>query len=403
METIEYTDKNFNSRIDILSNILQKNGEFASFEKNGDKFASFQKNGDKNGDKFASFEKNGEFASFEKNGGALADKLKQVQDRYDSISVNILHKYYTGNLTDSEKNIIVDDYHKLVLKESIYDDIQIVADAIRKEKNPKILAMMRDYKKIPAYRSPSVATTYKNVKQGELCSTCNGCMFMNNETSEMMCSQCGEIQPIIGTVFDDLQIYYQEGPCSKHASYERIKHGEKWLLKIQAKENVDIKKEIINDVKRQMRHKDITDVRKVTHDLIRECLRKAGHTKYNEHISLIKKIITGISPPQLTEKEQSITLYYFDLIVEIFEQKKPKYKHNCPYHPFFIFKILEQEIVLKEDTLVQMNRKRKILSNIHIQSENTIRKRDKFWKIICVEITEFVYIPTDRNKYKIPI
>ncbi len=379
MGTIEYTDKNFNRQIDILSKILLNVSD-----------------------------------SF------LRDKLKQLQDSYDSITVNILHGYYTENLSDAEKDVIADDYHKLILKESIHDSMQIITDKIKefiksgstpplfgalfsKGSPPKLLTLMREYEKIPAYRTPPTANAYKNVKQDELCVKCGGCMFMNNETSEMMCSECGEIQPIIGTVFDDLQIYYQEGPCSKHASYERIKHGEKWLLKIQAKENVDIKKEIINDVKRQIRCKDITDVRKVTHDLIRECLRKTGHTKFNEHISLIKKIITGISPPQLTEKEQSATLYYFDLVVEIFEQKKPKYKHNCPYHPFFIFKILEQKIVLKEDTSKQMNRKRRILSNIHIQSENTIKKRDKFWEIICWEIKEFVYIPTDRNKYKIPI
>jgi len=212
-----------------------------------------------------------------------------------------------------------------------------------------------------------------------------------------------EIREIIGTAFDDMQVCYQEGPFSKHASYERIKHGEKWLNRIQAREKVEIKPKIINAVKRRIINDQITDIRKVTYELIRRCLRKTGYTKFNEHIPLIRKIITGIPPIQLTEHEYSLTISYFDKVVDIFEQKKPKDKHNCPYHPYFLRKILEQECVLPETNSCELHRKRKILSNIHTQSIHTLKKRDRVWKDICVEFPEFIYMPTDKNKYKVPI
>ena len=78
-----------------------------------------------------------------------------------------------------------------------------------------------------------------------------------------------------------------------------IKHGERWLTRIQARENIEIKKEVIRDVKRKIRDDDIRDVRKITYEKIREYLRATKNTRENEHVPLIIKIITGISPPQL--------------------------------------------------------------------------------------------------------
>ena len=130
-------------------------------------------------------------------------------------------------------------------------------------------------------------------------------------------------------------------------------------------------------------------------------MRKTNNTKYNEHIPLIIRIITGIIPPQLTGEEYSLTLKYFNRVVNIFAQVKPKYKSNCPYHPYFFYKVLEQKCILQEDNKEQIEKKRKILSCIHIQSDSTLKKRDIIWKIICEEIDEFKYEPTDKNKYKI--
>ena len=84
---------------------------------------------------------------------------------------------------------------------------------------------------------------------------------------------------------------------------------------------------------------------------------------------------------------------YFDKVIHIFDEIKPPEKTNCPYHPYFIYKIIEQIIQKKEDRI----RKLKILSCIHLQSRETLVENDRIFSLICNRIPEFTYKPTDRN------
>ena len=85
---------------------------------------------------------------------------------------------------------------------------------------------------------------------------------------------------------------------------------------------------------------------------------------------------------------------YFDKVIHIFDEIKPPEKTNCPYHPYFIYKIIEQIIKKKSDRI----RKLKILACIHLQSRETLVENDRIWVLICLRILEFTYIPTDRNE-----
>ncbi len=338
----------------------------------------------------------------------IKNLLDYIQDKYNEISINILYNYYiTQNVNrDKNKNEIMIDYNRSIIQLSINEKIDILFNKLYKKKiienrnikYKKYIELIEKYESIFKYIYKYEKTDKQN---NSICTTCNGIISINNETSEMICNDCGIIENIIGSVFDNVQVYNQEGFYTKHASYERVKHGEKWLNRIQARDNTEIKKSVINDIKKEFIIENITDIRKISYNLVRNCLRKTNNTKYNEYIPLIIKIITGISPPQLTEKEYSLTLKYFNKVVNIFEQIKPKDKSNCPYHPHFFRKILEQNCILPENNEEQLERKRKILSNIHIQSDNTLKKRDIIWKNICERIKVFHYSPTDKNKYKI--
>ena len=72
---------------------------------------------------------------------------------------------------------------------------------------------------------------------------------------------------------------------------------------------------------------------------------------------------------------------------------KPQKKTNCPYHPYFIYKIIEQIINKDSDKI----KKAQILSCIHLQSRETLIQNDLIWGPICSRIPEFKYFPTDRN------
>ena len=234
----------------------------------------------------------------------IKNLLDYVQDKYNEISINILYNYYIIQFVNDEKitnnkNEIIIEYNRLIIQLSINEKIDILFCKLYKtkiveERNikyKKYIELIEKYKSIFKY-------IYKHKKtdkqDNSSCNTCNGIISINNETSEKICNDCGLIEDIIGSVFDNVQIYNQEGFYTKHASYERVKHGEKWLNRIQARDNTEIKKSVINDIKKEFIIENITDIRKVSYNLVRNCLRKTKNTKYNEYIPLIIKIITYI-------------------------------------------------------------------------------------------------------------
>ena len=105
-------------------------------------------------------------------------------------------------------------------------------------------------------------------------------------------------------------------------------------------------------------------------------------------------MITGIVPPQLTQRELRKLYNLFDKSVSGFNIIKPITKSNTMYYPYIIYKILE--IIISDSS-----RKRKILECIHLQSRDTLIANDTLWEKICKTIIELEYIPTDRNSQRI--
>ena len=66
---------------------------------------------------------------------------------------------------------------------------------------------------------------------------------------------------------------------------------------------------------------------------------------------------------------------YFDKVIRIFDEIKPPEKTNCPYHPYFIYKIIEQILNKDSDRI----RKQQILNCIHLQSRETLVDNDRIF------------------------
>ncbi len=224
-----------------------------------------------------------------------------------------------------------------------------------------------------------------------MCDQCQVNMHVVSNSSELICMTCGLSRELTGTVCEDEQFYYQEGR-TKHGSYDPSKHCRLWLERIQARESKDIPDDVINAVKKCIITNRIKSKEKVTCKLVRQFLRITRFSKFNEHVPLIRKIITGIAPPQLTDKECQAVGIYFDKIIRVYNQIKPANKTNSPFHPYFIYKILEH-------LLVPGIRAREILSCIHLQSCETLIKNDLDWKKICDRIGDIKYKETDRNAF----
>lgn len=216
-------------------------------------------------------------------------------------------------------------------------------------------------------------------------------MEIDETTSEFVCHNCGHIQKLYGEVFADEQFYYQEGQRNKHGKYDPTKHCKFWIERIQAKENISIPDDVINKIKRCMR-RDNMYVDTLSCETIRGYLKQLKLTNYNNNVPLIRKIITRREPAEFTERELKLIYKYFGIVIDIFNKIKSEDKSNCPYHPYFIYKIVEQ-IMYKPDDL---ERKKEILASIHLQSRETLNDNDKTWFEICHFIPEFHPSPTAR-------
>ena len=222
------------------------------------------------------------------------------------------------------------------------------------------------------------------------CQLCHIPYTIHSKTSEYICSSCGCIEKIHGIYFEDEQT--QDTSRMKHGKYEPSKHCRFWVDRIQAKENVEIPQKIIDAIVECINRDEIR-LEQLTCELVRSYLKELHLTTYNNHVSLIRKQITQKEPTQLTDTELKLIYVHFNKIIQIFNKIKPDNKLICSYHPYFIYKIIEQ--ILKHRS--QMKRKKEILSCIHLQSRDTLIENDNMWYKICEYIKDFTYIPTENR------
>lgn len=330
---------------------------------------------------------------------------EEIKDDYGLNVVDILSNYYTNS--DNKKNTksskykdINDEYSNCITGENYYGKLKQCIEIIdvfysyletfkNKNNELKILKSL-----VSKFNRSKINTSIKLIDY-DICS-CGTKMVIFPEKSELVCQKCGKTDTLYGTVFEDTQFYNQEGQRSKHGCYDPSRHCKFWVNRIQAKENIDIPKEIIDLLLQCIKRDGIKDCRRLMCNNIRNYLKEINKTEFNDHIPLIKKIIIGNAPPQLTESELRKLYNLFDKSVNAFELIKPDDKSNTMYYPYIIYKIL--------DNMLQNGmRKKRILECIHLQSRETLIANDNMWEKICKLVSGLDYRPTDRNEQKIDI
>jgi hypothetical protein len=137
---------------------------------------------------------------------------------------------------------------------------------------------------------------------------CGNKMTIQSNTSELLCIKCGYVHTLIGSVFEDSQFFNQEGNRYKHGSYDPNRHCKFWIERIQAKENTIIDKSYIEKIEKCIKRDKIENIKNISVKQFRLYLKQTNLSKLNDHIPLIKKIITGYIPPQLNHNELHLLL-----------------------------------------------------------------------------------------------
>ncbi len=221
---------------------------------------------------------------------------------------------------------------------------------------------------------------------------CGNIMQVMPESSELVCDNCGYLYELKGTVFNDCQFYSQESIRYKHAGYEPSKHVKSWLERIQARETNTITDEQLMKIEACIKRDGITNKKRLTIESLRRYLKDSGLTELNEHVALIKKLITGIAPPQLSYSETQDITNSFSKAVKAYNIIRPSNKSNMLFYPYIVWKLIEMHIP-------DFSKKKSLLSFIHLQGAQTLIQNDTIWAQICKITSGFVYIPTDRYAY----
>lgn len=319
----------------------------------------------------------------------LKDFIDDLLASYEFGSIDILKKYYQSS--DTDKHIQYKRYMKFINTENILGKLKKVYSSCKKLQKAYDIDSTDIYDAFNNYDYASVDIDTVD-KVGNNCQ-CGNQMHVESKTSESVCNKCGSAEKLYGVVFEDEQFFYQEGQRTKHGKYDPTKHCKFWVDRIQAKESAEIPDKLINTIKRRIKRDNVW-LERLNCSIIRGYLKEIKKTEYNDHIPLIRKIITGVEPPQLSDYELKLVYVYFNRVMQIYNRTKPDDKLNSPYHPFFVYKILEQILKKPDDKL----RRDEILSSIHLQSRETLINHDLIWHSICNEISEFTYMPTDGNK-----
>lgn len=197
-----------------------------------------------------------------------------------------------------------------------------------------------DCKTNTAYEEDSDDDCSMNTFRDWKCDTCNKELVYIKKDAQRVCTFCGKSSPFQEMTREDI---VRQGYVNQTAYlYKRQNHFKTWLKRTQGKETTFIDDDIIEKVRTELKKQRIIDYSSVDHTKIREILKKLRLNKHYNHCVQITTIITGVTPPQMTDEQESALLQMFESIQEPFQ----KIIHNEPRqnmlsYSFLIHKFLE--------------------------------------------------------------
>lgn len=289
-----------------------------------------------------------------------------------------------------------DDLEESLLR--VIDDMRTAlspfADTMKSRRDP-LAYVLRDFVKSMDRIQGSVERSLRGESRGaresmagpremEICEDCGADLALNSARSERYCPRCARVYPIFGVVFDEQQLFSQEGQRTKSGCFSPSTHHDEWMNNILALEPesllVNIKicpdspAEIVEKLRVEaLRQNKIISMLDV--ESLRKLLKAIGRTDLNPHISLLMKKVTGTGPPEIPKGIRMRARAMFTRVLEARSQLVNN-SANRRYYPYYTIKIFDL-------ILAPGDPGRKMFKFIHMQSEDTLTKNDKEWKRIC--------------------
>lgn len=208
------------------------------------------------------------------------------------------------------------------------------------------------------------------------------------------CPECGAVYMLNGLLATAPQLSSQDGLRAKSGQFVPGRHLEQWLRNLFAEESNEVLsrpgdvcgEKLVAQLREDARQKNMP-LQLLTTNEMRQLLRDRRLTVLNSHVTLLLKLVTGVSPPPLSETTRQVLSRYFDLAIAAraeldaaaAEAAGVAVKASRGYYPSYIKRILEA-------ILPPNAPERAIFKFIHVQGADTVRRGNAAWAQIAKKI-----------------
>jgi predicted amidophosphoribosyltransferase len=323
----------------------------------------------------------------------LRDLMAEIQEEINKLEKNIDLKEYLTNTshilyefsTKSESFNSSTKTNNSFKKKSVMDFFskEDNNEKIETKSNEEIGKSMDKGDLINVYMSildPEFIKTLEEPDGEELnrCKVCGHFCTTDEDEGVMICDKCGAQQKIL--IENDLPSYKEPPREITYFAYKRINHFNEWLAQFQAKETTDIKEDIFEKIKTELKKEKIIDMKTLKATKVRDILKKLSLQRYYEHSNYITNRLSGIPAPVIDNETEEKLKNMFRDIQGPWMKFCPDDRSNFFSYPFVLFKCLQ---LLEKDELLKHFRL--------LKSREKLAEQDSLWRKICEDLRwEFI-------------
>jgi len=205
------------------------------------------------------------------------------------------------------------------------------------------------------------------------CTFCGEQMTIIPHEGIIVCTNCSVMDNVM--INDDRPSYKDPPPEISSFNYRRINHFNECLAQFQAKESTEISEEVYNQLILEIKKDRIENLASLTHEQIRDYLKKLGYNKYYEHIPHIMNRLSGIPPIEIPKEVEEQLRTMFRDIQQSFNRHCPSKRKNFISYSYVLHKFLD--ILGYHDIAIQFPL---------LKSQQKLYQIESIWQLICQDM-----------------
>lgn len=208
-----------------------------------------------------------------------------------------------------------------------------------------------------------------------ICSKCSIEKIFVSSESIFVCPICASVDFVM-TDCDKTTAKESASDNKAGYPYKKINHLNEWLSQFQAKESINIPKEVYDNIIAELNKNKIYDYSKISLTFMKSNILKVlGYEIYYEHTVYILSNLSGIQPPTINkETEEKIRLMFRQIQIP-FNKYRPKNRVNFLSYAYVLHKIFQ--LLELDEFLIYFPL---------LKSREKLMVQDELWQKICGDL-----------------